>query len=196
MRMSLRELFAILAACAVGSAALRNVNHHWVTGATVVVLLTFLAMTIESLVARGPRQARAIGVLTAMVLYGWLFDAGEYVATGGAVHRELDPDRGVLPTSQLLGIAYRSTVQFWHVDRVTGEPTVKAAWNGYQTAPKGMIGLPPADDFMVVGHCWWAIALGYVGGLYARFVYGRRARVELLTSTGKEMPSDREDRQS
>jgi hypothetical protein len=34
--------------------------------------------------------------------------------------------------------------------------------------------IPPRNNFMLIGHIWWAILFGYVGGHVARFLYVRR----------------------
>jgi peptidoglycan hydrolase-like protein with peptidoglycan-binding domain len=36
--------------------------------------------------------------------------------------------------------------------------------------------IPPREIFMPIGHCWWAILLGFVGGHFAQYVYWRRTR--------------------
>lgn len=36
--------------------------------------------------------------------------------------------------------------------------------------------IPPREIFMPIGHCWWGLLLGYVGGFLATFIYWRRVR--------------------
>ncbi|MEX2316891.1 MAG: hypothetical protein WD669_07055 [Pirellulales bacterium] len=37
---------------------------------------------------------------------------------------------------------------------------------------------PPPGPFMALGHLWWALLFGYVGGRLARFVYLWRTKAE------------------
>jgi hypothetical protein len=34
---------------------------------------------------------------------------------------------------------------------------------------------PIQEHFMTIGHFWWALLFGYVGGHFAQFIYKRRA---------------------
>lgn len=43
---------------------------------------------------------------------------------------------------------------------------------------------PPRRIFMTIGHCWWALILGYVGGHFAQLVYRGRLRDE------EKLPAD------
>jgi hypothetical protein len=43
--------------------------------------------------------------------------------------------------------------------------------------------IPPREIFMPIGHCWWAVLLGYAGGFVARFVYWRRMQDEQSLAT-------------
>jgi len=42
-----------------------------------------------------------------------------------------------------------------------------------------LVNYPKESVFMPVGHCWWTLALAYVGGRFARHVYTRREQAEL-----------------
>jgi peptidoglycan hydrolase-like protein with peptidoglycan-binding domain len=35
---------------------------------------------------------------------------------------------------------------------------------------------PPREVFMPIGHCWWAVLLGYFGGLFGLVTYRRRTK--------------------
>jgi len=70
------------------------------------------------------------------------------------------------------------------IDPNTGEvlPAYAPQVSRYGNSPYSLKSLrsfresPSRDTFMMVGHCWWALLLGYAGGHFARFVYWRRIR--------------------
>jgi hypothetical protein len=41
--------------------------------------------------------------------------------------------------------------------------------------------VPPRGIFMPIGHCWWGLLLGYLGGIFAAFVFSRRMREQAST---------------
>jgi hypothetical protein len=42
--------------------------------------------------------------------------------------------------------------------------------------------IPDHEHFMALGHCLWALLLGYAGGHFARWVYLRRRREQNAAS--------------
>ncbi|MEX0586773.1 MAG: hypothetical protein WD176_09020, partial [Pirellulales bacterium] len=47
---------------------------------------------------------------------------------------------------------------------------------GGLTSSVGYSEFPPREKFMPIGHCWWSLLLGYLGGLFAVYVHQRRMR--------------------
>ena len=148
-----------------------------------LTLLAFIAAAISAVVGRGPRQAFALGFVLAAAVY-----AAVMVADG-----KLSPRPGRLVTSQLLSSFYGAVTE-----------TVYRRWGSGQELRRDQL---PADalvtrlghsvdfpnprpvfskvvtpdrlHFTAVGHCLWALLLGYVGGHFARFVYARRVREQI-----------------
>jgi peptidoglycan hydrolase-like protein with peptidoglycan-binding domain len=48
--------------------------------------------------------------------------------------------------------------------------------------------IPQRAIFMPIGHCWWAILLGYVGGVFARMIYLRRTGDDKRSSRPESDP--------
>jgi hypothetical protein len=184
IRVSLRELLALFATFAVGFTALAYANSWWMAAASGVTLLAFIAAVIMALVDRGPRQAFAIGFAASIACYLPLFLLG----------RETDPFTGKLPTSQLLQPMFLAVREQSYMNVQTRE-IVKESEIPEGALVEGQGGFPnygrrvgsqpyftPADTiprlehFMPIGHCLWALLIGYVGGKFARWVYIRRVR--------------------
>jgi hypothetical protein len=100
------------------------------------------------------RQAFAIGMVVAVTVYQALL---VHAGMGGNFNTEFISDRAAvrLPTTQVLRTLYAVI----------------------QTADS-----PDGSAFMSVGHHWWALLLGYVGGRFAQHLYARR-QIELSSST-------------
>jgi hypothetical protein len=186
-RLSLRRLLALVAVAAVGCVALKYANAWWVAGVAAFTLLAFMASVVVALVDRGPRQAFAIGFAVCAAIYGGMVASSRWFYAGGMgavtpiVNREMDPNAGILPTTQLLGVYYRAVVEEWYKDFTTGQ-----TWKGRSTPPQaqnssrtGLISRqPPPEEFMPVGHCLWMLLLAYAGGYFAMYVNARRWRDE------------------
>jgi hypothetical protein len=172
IRISLRELLLLVALTALAVASIRYPSASWRTAILTVTIVVFGGGSIVAIVDRGTRQAFAIGVVLTMIFYTFLVRNGVESDS-----REYDPRRGRLPTTWISSYLYRPVVTVeWH-DGLTGRKLdnfdpdnppagVRAVQNTYST--------PHHDVFMRVVHSWWLLLLGYIGGLFARFVYVRR----------------------
>lgn len=182
---SLRELLAAVALTGIACVSLQFANDWFWIGLSSAAMLLFMAATVVAFVGRGAVQAFAIGFVLCTTLY-----CGALLASGR--DREMDPHSGSLPTSKLLRPAYEAVVK---VDYYMpfGDPTKRFATHAeavaYQSANgatavlgfgggNGIVGLetPMRQDFMAVGHVWWAVLIGYVGGRFARVIYLRRVQ--------------------
>ncbi len=124
-------------------------------------MFAFFAAVIAAIFERGPRQAFAIGF--AVVVFGYavmLVNGRQSVSAAGNVltYEELN-GTGYLPTTVALGELY--DLAFRRGASRTGRPSP---------------GSPPQMNFVVIGHTWFALVFGYLGGCFARFTYARRKR--------------------
>jgi hypothetical protein len=184
---SLRELLTLFAAFAIGFTALTYANPWWMAAVTGVTLLAFISAIIVALVDRGPRQAFAIGFAASIACYLPLFLLG----------RETDPFTGKLPTSQLLQPMFLAVRDQSYINARTRE-VVKETEIPQGAMVEGQGGFPTYGQtsgsqpyftrgdsipslvhFMPIGHCLWALLIGYVGGKFATWVYVRRRREEI-----------------
>ncbi|HEX6962796.1 MAG TPA: hypothetical protein VF175_13075 [Lacipirellula sp.] len=184
LRVSLREFLVVFSAFAVGFTALAFANSWWLAAVSGVTLLAVIAAAVISLVDRGKRQASAIGFAVSAVCYLPLFLQG----------READPFTGRLPTTQMLQPIFLAVREQSYVNSRTREivketeiprgapvegkggfPTYgrRAFSGGYFLRADS---IPALEHFMPVGHCLWALLLGYVGAKFAGWVYVRRLR--------------------
>ncbi|MFO0792032.1 MAG: hypothetical protein U0805_21430 [Pirellulales bacterium] len=205
-RLSLRELFVLVAAAAFAIVSLVCASPAWQAIVSLIALLTAIAAVITSLIDRGPARAFAIGYAIAML--GYLLgvvNMHKLATTATNANIEFDLHQGRLPTSLLLRSLWYGCARENYFDATTGKPIPKseaanlmviAQWNGggfvgggggiYGGAPSVPAGKraalsdtrPAPESFMAVGHLWWAILFGYVGGHFGRFVYLRRIKDE------------------
>ncbi len=196
-RISLRELFVVVAVRAVALVSLIYASDMWLTITLSVASLTLLVVAIVSAVDRGPRQAFALGFVATMLTYGLFLFIEPQVADQG----EFDLWSGHLPTTKLLRYAHLVVQDVHCYDSSTGKelvgfdpanPSIPISdgfssggsfgggfGNGGAPAkPRAMQFVSPAQDaFARIGHLWWALLLGYVGGRIGRFVYTPRVVV-------------------
>ncbi|HEX5103743.1 MAG TPA: hypothetical protein VFV87_08040 [Pirellulaceae bacterium] len=176
LRISLLELLLLLAAVAVGCAALKYAGEVWWIVLSSALLVGFLAAAVVAVVGRGPGQARAIGFVLCVMIYMPLIWAAPLDTS-----RELDPHAGRLPTTKLLGAIFESIVSRKQVDMATGQPVANSN-SGYSGAYPPTLGYsmtltqesPDRGQFMAIGHLLWALLLGYLGSRLAVWVDGRR----------------------
>jgi hypothetical protein len=184
---SIRTIMAVIVVSAIGMAALRNADELW---AGLMLLLV--------LVAGG------IAVLGALNLLGreraWW--QGFAVFTGGYLVAVLSPVQSHLATTQML-IAMHPVVTspgtgppvypiYWR-QRAQALATIESlkatgrgpadreligAMNVLANLNSQLAGTPNQDEFLRVGHSFFALLAGLLGGTVAVWFYGRRDRQE------------------
>ena len=197
LRLSLREMIALMALVALAIASLTFANEAFLALVAGVTMLALVAALIIAVVDRGPRQAFAIGVALTMIAYGLILTTGQSTSgSGGSVRSkniEFDQFAGRLPTTRLLRYLHTAVQRSEWIDPFTrkvipnydpNNPTILpsvlagSGAGGRATAGGGasLREIPPRSIFMPIGHCWWALLLGYAGGLFGQFVYARREK--------------------
>jgi hypothetical protein len=182
-RISLRELLLLVALAALALASIRYASTPWRTVVYTIAMAVFMSAAVVAVIDRGPRQAFAIGMVLTMVIYATLVRNG--VAGERGENRELDPRRGRLPTTRAARYIYRSTTSERWFDDQGNELTDFDPTNpppGVRRVTRRGNTSPSRELFMQVVHCWWALFLGFLGGLFARFVYVRRTSEPLRSA--------------
>lgn len=173
-RVSLRELLVLCALSAVAIVSLLYANERWQGAIVMGTVIVTLVAGIVAVVDRGARQAFAIGFAMSVVLYGVVLANTPRANDGPSL--ELNPYTGTLPTSRLLLPLFENVAVTRWIDFRTGQEILdydpQAAGQSNQFASLDQ--RPEQAVFMRIGHCWWALLLGYLGGWFARFVYLRR----------------------
>jgi hypothetical protein len=190
-RVSLREMFVLVAAVSLAIVSLIFASLPWQAIIGLMAMLSAIVAIIVGLVDRGPRRAFAIGFAVAMLGYLLVFlNSQKFTLARTDANVELDAYQGRLPTSLLLQYFYAGSNRGGYFVVPTGEripesesatlsPIPGNAWGQLQTStgrPVYYEERPPRENFMAIGHFWWGLLFGYVGGHFARFVYLRRAR--------------------
>jgi hypothetical protein len=176
-RISLREMFGLVAAIALAIVSLRSGSPLWQGLVGLMAMLAIGMAVITGIFDSGPRRAFAIGAALLMVPYAILF-AVNYVAP---------PDWEIFPTSVLLqeihpalahgGYVYETTSEDIPAGaQVTSNPDGTFSFNGQPVIYEVR---PYYKFFNAIGHCWFLLLFGYAGGRFARFVYMRRSRETL-----------------
>jgi hypothetical protein len=188
-RLSLREMLVLVALAALAIASLNFANETFLAIVAAVAMLGPIAALIIAVVDRGPRQAFAISVALTMVAYGLILITGQRTSgNSGNVHSrnvEFDHWEGRLPTTRLLRYVHMAVQRSEWYHSNTGvlipnydpnNPVIPKMGGGGFFPRGGALyrEIPPREIFMPIGHCWWALMLGYAGGLFAGFVYRRR----------------------
>jgi len=178
-RISLRELFALVAVVALAILSLKYASDAWVAIIAGMAMLALFAAFIVAAVDRGERQAFAIGFALIMVSYGLIVlnMPDPHDRNGGTL--EFDHWSGRLPTTRLLRYVHQAVDRSQWIDTTTGQIIANHDSHGPTTSGQSSVSLneiPRRDQFMPIGHLWWGILLGYIGGCFAQFVYMRRAQ--------------------
>ena len=115
-----------------------------------------------------------------MAAYGLALLLSAPLGSPIADNREFNPSTGRLPTSRLLRPLYRTGCRVGWVDVRTGKPADESSANASLNAGDSTTittgEIPDRETFMVIGHGWWALALGCAGSVGARLFYQRRTR--------------------
>jgi len=188
-RFSLRGLLAVIVFFAVACAALKFANDTWWAIVSGGALLLLMAMAVVAFAAKGPLRAFAVGYVICTLIYGTV------VYLCGNLELSCYGD-GRLPTSKLLTPIYTAVVNVTYFDRSTGKPVSDNVppkgesdmASGAYFGPGGGFGGPPGvagtypvhrpgqDVFMRIGHLLWSVIFGWLGGVFAKFVYSRSER--------------------
>lgn len=173
-RLSLREVLVIVALLALAIVSLQFASATWETVVATIVIGALAVAVIVSLVDRQARQAFAIGFAVSIIVYG----VALFVASLGSqgANLEFNPDTGRFPTTRLLRPVFAAIAQSRWIDFRTGQEVLDYDPQnpGPDTQFVSLDERPERAAFMRIGHAWWALLLGYLGGWFARFVYLRR----------------------
>ena len=170
-RFSSRELLLLVAFVAFAIASLKYANEICQIAVTMLALIVLIGAVIIAIFDRGTRQAIAMGMVIAIAIYGGLIVLVEFAEfTGGRTTRYTR-----FPTNRILEYLYAGIQKTVWIDRNTGEmiPDEERNIRAFARPPRRME-VPNLEEFMTIGHTWWALLWGYLGGRFARFVYVRR----------------------
>lgn len=200
-RFSLRHLLGLVAYCALALTALKFAGPVWWTVLTSVAMLVFAAALVFVFIERGPQQAAAIGFVLSCALYGLLLFFVELTQSDASDQFDPFSYSPALPTTMAMRPVFQAVSGGYWTDAATGQriPDFDPANPGpYNVQGSGVFKpgagfasfheRPPRLDFMRIAHLLWALLFGYVGALFAGFVYARRIRRESATT---EIPKER-----
>lgn len=193
-RLSILELLLLVGFAAVACASLLNASVLWVSIILSITCLCTLLLAILAICERGVRQAAALSSLAALFLYGllWTFEPPMNEITDRISAQ--GPDGGVeykhyLPSTHLLNAAWDRVNGTYAINILTGEvgerlsddvvtfesgymgPNLPPGWNFNNTVRRAW---PRPEHFVGIGHCLFAMALAYISGKLAAFIYLRR----------------------
>ncbi len=127
-RLSLREMFLLVAAVALAIVSLIYASPLWLLIIGIAVVLSAMIALITGMVDRGPRRAFPIGFSVAVlgyllvVIHAPAFTRGPFSPpASNNINSELDVYDGSLPTSMLLGYLYAGIKRTKYFDPKTGE---------------------------------------------------------------------------
>jgi hypothetical protein len=127
-RLSLRELFVLVAAVALSIVSLIYASSVWQTIIGVAAVLAAMLALIAGLVDRGPRRAFPIGFSVGVlgyllvVIHAPTFTRGPFSPPAKAnINPELSAYDGSLPTSMLLGYLYAGIKRTTYFDSKTNQ---------------------------------------------------------------------------
>jgi hypothetical protein len=205
-RFSLTQLLVFVAAFACALVSLRNASPVWQMTIGLITLLAVIYAVVVGIFDRGPRRAFAVAFLLVVTGYGALVWCGAKYMNGATAssscttyefrNKEFDLRNGNLPTTQLLFYLYHAVTSVrWYYGN-TGQPVPIAEVNkakaqlsaGNNSWPLHLPFIEERDvsmaDFASVGHFWWALFLGCLGGQFARFVHLRRTKEQRQQAPG------------
>jgi uncharacterized iron-regulated membrane protein len=160
-RISLRHLFALVTLAALAVVSLKYASAAWAAILPAAAMIVFVAAVIVAIVGRGPGQAFAIGMVVVTAAYGVL----RYLETTP------NENRVVLPTTSALVALQNTSSDVRAVNPRTGNVLGTPPQPGSFTKR-----FPELHYFLPIGHAWFALLFGYLGGHFAQFVYSRRAK--------------------
>jgi hypothetical protein len=201
-RMSLRGMLILVALFAIGIVSLVYANDFWVSVVTGIVIVALIAALIVAFVDRGFSQAFAVGFVLVGFVYALAVLSGYSSLASGNITSDMRNLEftygGRLPTTYSLRFLHQTVIHRTYTD-LSGNPlpnydpakdsktaSVGGGGGGFSRGgfPARTHESPTREDFMPIGHCWWALLLGYVGGIFAMYVHRRRMRDE------EKLPAD------
>lgn len=190
-RISLRELLVGVACVALAIVTLTYASDAWVAFVAGLAMLAFFTAIVVAAVDRGRRQAFAIGFALVMLVYGLIVlntPPTNPPFEGPSRTMEFDHWEGRLPTTRLLRYVHQAVDRSQWINSRTGKeipdfdpanPSVPI-WGGANSfgapAVASFVESPPRHHFMPIGHLWWGLLLGFIGGRFAQLVYARRTK--------------------
>jgi len=175
-RISLRELFFLVAALAFAIVSLKYASPLWQGLVDLSAMLAAVVAISAALFDRGARRAFAIGFVITMFCYALLFKfAGSDI-----------------PTTVFLSSLYSAMDSSVWVDEITGQeapgfdesklvyPSVGGSISNPTFRGRAMTfrNRISGEHFMVIGHYWWALVFSCLGGRLASYYYARRTTGE------------------
>lgn len=188
-RISLRELLVMVALTALAIVSLRSACDAWLTvimtGSLLAVFIAIIAVAAD----RGARQAFAVAF--ALVSVGYFAFVTMWPPQTFAIQvgpPEYDLYQGRLPTTQLLRHVFNAISTKRWIDSSTQQeiPNFDPAnpslpignlqpWQSpVFPSTANLVEFPRRENFIRIGHLWFALLFGYLGGRFARFIYVQR----------------------
>lgn len=197
-RLSLRELLVVVVLLAVVCVALKSATPLLADLCTTAVLLVMATMTILALIGRGRWQAFAIG----FVIWGLLFWVASWQAVRGPGN--------LLPTDAFADWAHQRVAVPYDFDPETGTILGPTAGRDNREGPTAEVELstsfpsmpfsspfspeilrevelPGEVEFASILDVGWTLALAYLGGRFAVWVYQRRVSQQGINSEGQPL---------
>jgi predicted PurR-regulated permease PerM len=187
-RISLRGMLVIVAAIALAIASLKYSNATWRTIMIGVMMTVIFSSLVVAAVDRGFSQAFAIGFTLVALSYGFVVLNSSVTILNNNLNPELSFGFNRLPTTQLLRHLYNGLESGYWRDRQTGQrlpefdprkqPQRVKVVGGQAVPIDEFVEVPSQEHFIAIGHMWWSLLLGCIGGFFATLVYRRRVRNE------------------
>lgn len=169
MAYSIRALLIITAFVAVACAALKYAGPVWWNILFIAAGLLFMASAVVAFVGKGNQRALAIGFAVCFAIYG----AVVFLSPAN----ELNVARGRLPTTKVM----RQIV----TPMVAPDRDEQPSFDAFERQRRrlnddegrvvmgGMVILPEHSDLLRIAHLLWALLFGFLGSIFAGFVYRR-----------------------
>jgi hypothetical protein len=176
-QISLRQMFALVALAAVASLSLKLANDLWLTLVMTFAMMAVFAAIVIAAFDRGHRQAFAVAF--ALIAFGYHYIVITSSSATGQIPREYEGVSARLPSSQLLYLVWSKFQKTLWFDPMTNESFGSYDPNSPPPAnPPGQMSMqlrsfPSEVHYMQIGHLWFALLLGLVGGFIAQVFYLR-----------------------
>jgi len=194
LQFSLRSLLLATVLVALGCAALLNA-WPWCASLVLSATLAFLVLAILGSIYR-TGSTRAFWLGMAIVGWGYLWlarrpddsfsdprprfqEEGPLVTSRLLCHAYTDVLLRVRPLPPLppelnWGVSSRGLIIMGPPGGYPGSPSAPPPGSALGGFPPGIHDYPSLSDFVTVGHSLWALLLGFLGGLVARWFYATR----------------------